>query len=160
MEKSTTPVGVPLLRFPEYHSAGHWPYASLGAVASFHKGRSLSKADIDPKGLRPCIRYGELYTRYNEVIDDVYSRTSVPDSELFLSQANDVMVPASGETKDDIATASCVLLDGVALGSDLNVIRSSHSGPFISYSLNGPLKRRIAKLAQGDTVVPPPANMV
>jgi type I restriction enzyme, S subunit len=153
VKASTETAGLPRLRFPEYRDAAHWKYSPLGAVASFHKGRGVSKADIDPDGSRPCIRYGELYTRYNEVIGEVHSRTSVPDAELFLSKPNDVIVPASGETKEDIATAACVLLGGIALGGDLNVIRSDQSGPFISYSLNGPLKRRIAKLAQGDTVV-------
>jgi type I restriction enzyme S subunit len=153
VKESTEALGHPRLRFPEYRDAAHWKYSSLGAVASFHKGRGVSKADIDPDGSRPCIRYGELYTRYTEVIGEVHSRTSLPDAEVFLSKPNDVIVPASGETKEDIATASCVLLGGIALGGDLNVIRSEQSGPFISYSLNGPLKRRIAKLAQGDTVV-------
>jgi type I restriction enzyme, S subunit len=153
VKESTEAVGHPRLRFPEYRDAAHWRYSSLGAVASFHKGRGVSKADIDPDGSRSCIRYGELYTRYSEVIGEVHSRTSAPDAELFLSEPNDVIVPASGETKEDIATAACVLLGGIALGGDLNVIRSEQSGPFISYSLNGPLKRRIAKLAQGDTVV-------
>jgi type I restriction enzyme S subunit len=62
-------------------------------------------------------------------------------------------MPASGETKEDIATASCVMLDDVALGSDLNVLRTIHNGVFLSYLINGAKRREIAKVAQGDTVV-------
>ena len=48
---------------------------------------------------------------------------------------------------------SCITQDGIALGSDLNVIRTEHNGIFLSYFLNGPKRREIAKVAQGDTVV-------
>ena len=143
----------PRLRFPEFRKEKGWEETSLGSEATFQKGRGVSKADVDPNGNRLCIRYGELYTRYGEVIDDVNSRTNAPESSLFLSRENDVIIPASGETKEDIAKASCVTLDGVALGSDLNVIRTKHNGRFLSYLLNGPKRREIAKVAQGDTVV-------
>ncbi|MCI5125348.1 MAG: restriction endonuclease subunit S [Candidatus Electrothrix sp. AR5] len=81
------------------------------------------------------------------------SKTKLPSSELFLSQKNDVLIPSSGETKIDIAKASCVLLDNIALGGDLNVLRSNENGIFLSYMLNGVCKTEIAKKAQGDTVV-------
>ncbi|MBW8831435.1 MAG: restriction endonuclease subunit S [Burkholderiales bacterium] len=153
MAKQGRSTVVPRLRFPEFRKATKWAETTLGSEATFQKGRGISKAEIDPKGNRLCIRYGELYTRYGEVIREVFSRTNAPESGLLLSCKNDVIVPASGETKDDIATASCVLLDDVALGSDLNVIRTRHNGVFLSYFLNGPKRREVAKVAQGDTVV-------
>lgn len=153
MTRETPSPLVPKLRFPEFQNAPEWKKSSLGSEAEFFKGRGISKAEIDPQGKRACIRYGELYTRYGEVIHTVHSRTSAPESSLFLSRRNDVIVPASGETKEDIATVSCVMLDGVALGSDLNVIRTAHNGVFLSYLLNGRKRREIAKVAQGDTVV-------
>jgi type I restriction enzyme S subunit len=151
---------VPRLRFPEFLGAANWKITTLGAEASFQKGRGISKADVDPAGNRLCIRYGELYTRYGEVIREVFSKTNSPEDGLFLSCKNDVIIPASGETKEDIATASCVLLDDVALGSDLNVIRTQNNGVFLSYFLNGPKRRDIAKVAQGDTVVHLYANQL
>jgi type I restriction enzyme S subunit len=77
----------------------------------------------------------------------------VSADNLLLSEANDVIVPSSGETKEDIAKASCVSVSGVALGSDLNIIRSPLNGVFLSYYLNGAKKKEIARVAQGDTVV-------
>ncbi|MEC5398701.1 restriction endonuclease subunit S [Uliginosibacterium sp. H1] len=153
MEKESKKALVPKLRFPEFQGAAKWKEMTLGSEATFHKGRGISKAEVDPNGNRLCIRYGELYTRYGETILEVVSRTNLPEWELFLSRKNDVIIPASGETKEDIATASCVLLDEVALGSDLNVIRTRHNGVFLSYFLNGPKRRAVAKVAQGDTVV-------
>ncbi|MGE0000469.1 MAG: restriction endonuclease subunit S [Fimbriimonadaceae bacterium] len=144
---------VPKLRFSEFREAGEWEECPLGSEANFFKGRGVSKAEVDPTGDRPCIRYGELYTRYGEIINSVHSRTNVPKADLFLSQRNDVIIPASGETKEDIATASCVTLDDVALGSDINVLRTGHNGIFLSYLINGRYRRAIAKVAQGDTVV-------
>jgi type I restriction enzyme S subunit len=144
---------VPKLRFPEFRGGEAWISATLGEKSTIFKGKGISKADLDPSGQQPCIRYGELYTRYGEVITKVISRTKVPASELFLSKSNDVIVPSSGETKIDIAKASCVLDAEVALGGDLNVIRSMLNGTFLSYLLNGPKKLDIAKVAQGDTVV-------
>ena len=152
-KQDAKPALLPKLRFPEFRDAPRWEDTLLGKKSTLLKGKGIAKSDIDPNGEQACIRYGELYTRYGEIIETVFSRTKIPTSELFLSRKNDVIVPSSGETKIDIATASCVMLDGVALGSDLNVIRSSLNGPFLSYCLNGPHKLDNAKVAQGDAVV-------
>jgi type I restriction enzyme S subunit len=143
----------PKLRFPAFQDLAGWEETRLGEVASFFKGKGISKAAIATNGRHPCIRYGELYTRYGEVIDEVFSRTDADEADLFFSRSNDVIIPGSGETKLDIATASCVMHDDIALGGDLNVIRTEHNGVFLSYYFNGPKKWDIAKVAQGDTVV-------
>ena len=151
-EEATT-ARVPKLRFPEFRDGPKWPQHELGSIAVILKGKGIAKADIDPNGSQACIRYGELYTRYGETIRETVSRTKVPVSELFLSKPDDVIIPSSGETKIDIAKASCVLAGNIALGGDLNVIRSKLNGTFLSYYLNGPKRLDIAKVAQGDTVV-------
>ena len=143
----------PRLRFPEFRDTSPWRPSMLGKEASILKGKGISKSDIDPDGTQPCIRYGELYTVYGAIIGSVMSRTKLPAEKLLLSKANDVIIPSSGETKIDIATASCVLIDNVALGGDLIVIRTRLNGPFLSYYLNGPKRSDIARIAQGDTVV-------
>ncbi len=144
---------VPRLRFPEFRDAGEWERKRLSDIAEFYKGKGISKSDIDFQGVVPCIRYGELYTIYGEFIGEVYSKTNLSLDELFVSHHNDVLIPSSGETKIDIAKASCVLLDGIALGGDLNVLRPTVNGIFLSYLLNGSAKTEISKKAQGDTVV-------
>ncbi|TCJ18139.1 restriction endonuclease subunit S [Flaviaesturariibacter flavus] len=144
---------VPRKRFPEFASANGWSQEKLGNAASLSKGKGISKADISIDGTLPCIRYGELYTEYGEIIKNIKSRTNIPSAQLVLSQFNDVLIPSSGETREDIATASCVLKDGVALGGDINIIRSGINGVFLSYCLNNTKKRAISKIAQGDAVV-------
>jgi type I restriction enzyme S subunit len=141
----------PKLRFPEF--IGNWEIYSLGNIAKFSKGKGISKSQIDENGLYECIRYGELYTVYGETIKDVRSRTNLSKNDLVFSESNDVIIPASGETQLDIATASCVLKDGVALGGDLNIIKTDNNGVFLAYYLNSSKKEDIASLAQGVSVV-------
>ncbi len=142
---------VPQLRFPEFE--GEWVEKKLGEIATFSKGKGISKSDIDKDGATECIRYGELYTIYSEVITEIISKTNINEKQLVLSEEDDVIIPASGETQIDIATASCVSKSGVALGGDLNIIKSEIDGIFLSYYLNNARKRNIARLAQGISVV-------
>lgn len=143
---------VPALRFPEFE--GEWKKEQLGDTADFSKGAGISKEQLSEKG-EPCILYGELYTKYkSEVIYDIISKTDIDSTKLVRSQANDVIIPSSGETAEDIATARCVLKNNILLGGDLNIIRlHNHSGSFMSYQLNGKRKYDIAKVAQGVSVV-------
>lgn len=143
----------PLLRFPAFIQDGGWKEYKLGDIAQFYKGKGISKNDVRDNGTIPCIRYGELYTHYKEVIDEVTSYTDLSIDDLFMSKANDIIIPSSGETKEDIATASCVLRNNVALGGDINVIRTSNNGVFLSYYLNNAKKHDIAKIAQGISII-------
>jgi len=148
---SASSAGKPKLRFPEF--SGKWEEKKLEEIATFQKGKSVSKSDISENGKFNCIRYGELYTKYKEVIRNIKSKTNINVKDLVLSKYNDVIIPASGETQLDIATASCVLKDKVILGGDLNIIRGKENGVFLSYYLNNAKKRDIAKLSQGVSVV-------
>lgn len=139
------------MRFPEFE--GEWENRKLGEIARFSKGKGISKSDIEENGITECIRYGELYTHYREVINEIKSKTNVITSVLVLSETNDVIIPASGESAIDIATASCVLKSGIALGGDLNIIKTQNNGVFLSYYLNSKKKIEIANLAQGVSVV-------
>ena len=139
------------MRFPGFED--EWEVKKLGEISKFSKGKGISKIDIVENGETECIRYGELYTHYGEVISEIKSRTNIDKGSLILSEANDVIIPASGETQIDIATASCVLKSGIALGGDLNIIKTSNDGVFLSYYLNSKKKIEIAKLSQGISVV-------
>ncbi|WP_417655696.1 restriction endonuclease subunit S [Pseudoalteromonas atlantica] len=130
-----------------------WEDKLLGDIATFTKGKGISKADISIDGMTPCIRYGELYTTYGEVIESVVSATNLPIKSLLFSEVNDVIVPSSGETQWDIATAACVKLSDVAYSGDLTVIRSPLNGVFLSYYFNSAKKREIASLSQGSSVI-------
>ena len=140
------------MRFPEFE--GEWKWHKLGNVANISKGFGISKDQISEKG-QSCILYGELYTKYkSEVIQTVLSRTDINFPNLVKSKANDVIIPSSGETAIDIATARCVPFSDVLLGGDLNIIRlKNDNGSFLSYQLNSVRKQDIAKVAQGISVI-------
>lgn len=142
---------VPELRFPEFKE--EWENSKLGNIAEFDKGKNISKADISEDGEIECIRYGELYTRYKEIIEKVYSQTNLDKEELVFSEKGDVLTPSSGETAIDIATASCINNDGVALGGDINIIKSDINGNFLAYYLSNKKKANVARLAQGVSVI-------
>ena len=145
-------LNVPNLRFPEFE--GEWAEERLADIADLYKGTGISKDQLSDDG-EPCILYGELYTKYkSETIREVISKTNINNTKLVKSKANDVIIPCSGETAEDIATARCVLNGNILLGGDLNIIRlHGYDGAFMSYQLNGRRKYDIAKVAQGVSVV-------
>ena len=122
---------VPNLRFPEF--TGEWKEERLDEIATLSKGVGISKEQLSNDG-EPCILYGELYTKYkSEIIKEVDSRTNIDNSKLKRSKANDVIIPCSGETAVDIATARCVPFDNILLGGDLNIISLyQYDGAFMS----------------------------
>ena len=140
------------MRFPEF--SGEWKEEQLDSIATLSKGIGISKEQLSEDG-EPCILYGELYTKYkSEIIKQVESKTDIDSSKLKRSKANDVIIPYSGETAVDIATARCVPFDSILLGGDLNVISlHKYDGAFMSYQLNGKRKYDIARVAQGVSVV-------
>ena len=129
-----------------------WVEKELGDIAQFSKGKGISKENISVEGLE-CIRYGELYTVYSEKIEKIFSKTSLLKEDLIFSEKNDILIPSSGEVAIDLATALCVLKKGIAIGGDINIIKSEENGLFLSYYLNNKKKNEISKLGQGSSVV-------
>ena len=143
---------IPKIRFKGFE--GEWECRKLGEVANFTKGSGYSKSDLTEEGF-PIILYGRLYTQYETVIKNVDTFVSF-DKKALKSLGNEVIVPASGETSEDIARASVVYQKGVILGGDLNVITPNKDidSAFLALSLtNGKCNRELAKKAQGKSVV-------
>ena len=130
-----------------------WKENKIGKLGTFTKGAPLCKADISDCG-EPLILYGELYTTYNEVAYNIQRRTQSTVDEKYYSHVGDVVIPTSGETAEEISTATCVMAQNVILAGDLNIYRSDIvDGRIMSYILNHQAKWKIAKLAQGKSVV-------
>lgn len=126
----------------------------MGELCTFSKGHGYSKADIRDAGT-PLILYGRLYTQYESRIEEVDTFTVEQDGSI-LSRGNEVIVPASGETAEDIAIASSVRRSGIILGGDLNVVTPTgkldpdYTALAITYSK---AHDDLAKRAQGKSVV-------
>ena len=130
-----------------------WEEKKIGDIGCFIKGAGLSKADISNVGT-PLILYGELYTTYSEVAYDIKRKTQAVVDDKYYSLIGDVIIPTSGESAEEISTATCVMVPGVVLGGDLNIFRSSIlDGRIMSYILNHQAKWKIAAIAQGKSIV-------
>lgn len=139
------------MRFKGYDK--NWTIEPMENVCKFLKGHGISKEELSDTGT-PCILYGELYTTYKTaIIKDIKSKTLLNSKSLVYSKSNDVLIPCSGETAEDIATSVCVPYDDVLIGGDLTIIRSKLNGAFISNQINSVRKFDIAKIAQGKSIV-------
>ena len=142
----------PELRFDGFEDA--WEQRKLGDLAQFSKGSGYSKSDIKDKGT-PIVLYGRLYTQYETVISDVDTFADEKDGSVY-SRGGEVVVPASGETAEDISIASVVAKSGILLGGDLNIITPQNmiDPTFLAISIsNGKPHQDMAKMAQGKSVV-------
>ena len=137
---------------PFYTSS--WEQCKAIDIADYSKGNGYSKGDLTEVGT-PIILYGRLYTKYQFAISEV-DTFAVPRNGAVYSQGNEVIVPASGETAEDIARASAVEKSGVLLGGDLNILRPfDFINPlFLALAIsNGEPQKELAKKAQGKSVV-------
>lgn len=131
-----------------------WEQRKLGDIATFSKGNGYSKSDLAPSG-DPIILYGRLYTNYETTIRNVDTFVELKDKSV-ISQGDEVIVPASGETVEDISRASVVKDQGVIIGGDLNVIKVNHllDPTFLALTIsNGEQQKELSKRAQGKSVV-------
>ena len=143
---------VPEIRFSGFTDA--WEQRKLGNVAKFSKGNGYSKGDLVDNGT-PIILYGRLYTNYETTIKKVDTFVVEKENSVF-SKGGEVIIPASGETAEDIARASAVENSGILLGGDSNIIEPEEyiNSSFLALSIsNGDVQKELSKKAQGKSVV-------
>ena len=143
---------VPELRFAGF--ADDWEERKLGELASFSKGNGYTKNDLVEFG-DPIILYGRLYTKYETVIEKVDTFVNKKDKSI-ISKGSEVIVPASGESSEDISRASVVGKSGIILGGDLNIIKPVNyiDSIFLALTIsNGSQRQEMSKRAQGKSVV-------
>ena len=149
MSNKPTQTTVSKLRFPEF--SGNWEEKRLGDVIEFSRGTGVSKSDISQNGHTFCIAYGELFTTYNEVINSITSRTSVNTGTP--SRVGDILMPASDVTSTGLGTASAIMVSGIRIGGDINILRPLDciNSIFLSYQINS-RQKNILKLVTGTTI--------
>lgn len=144
---------VPRVRFKGFQ--GEWKEVKLSSIAIFSKGQGYSKSDLRENG-HPIILYGRMYTKYQFAINEVDTFSNLKGAYV-LSEGNEIIMPASGETSEDIACASAVLAKGIILGGDLNIVRfdlKKYSTPFLALTITySKTHYDLSKCAQGKSVV-------
>lgn len=150
MQQLLTPPHKGGKRLPGFE--GEWVEKTLGEVADFYKGKGLPKSEIKDGGQYSCIHYGELFTKYTEIIDNVDSKTDKSE-DCFISRSNDVLMPTSDVTPNGLATASSLFEDDIILGGDVLVIRPNEElyGAFLAFQVTTN-RSQIMSLVSGTTV--------
>ena len=135
---------------------GEWEVQSLKKLASFSKGNGYTKSDLVNSG-NEIILYGQLYTNYQTVISMVNTFVLETREKSVISKGGEVVVPASGESAEDISRASVIEKSGVIIGGDLNIIYPDENkvdSIFLALTIsNGSQQKELIKRAQGKSVV-------
>lgn len=133
--------GKPKARFAGFTE--DWQQRKAIYLGRFSKGSGYSKADLVQNGT-PIILYGQLYTNYQFFISEV-NTYALKKKNSILSKGNEVIIPASGETAEDIARASSIKKSGIILGGDLNIIEpiSSINSEFLALAISNGFPHRI-----------------
>lgn len=142
---------VPELRFKGF--GDEWEENTIDYFGSFYYGRSAPKWSVTKDATTPCIRYGEMYTRfkYNKV-DKIYSFTNMPSEKLVFSTGTEVLIPRVGEDPSDYNHCLWLPFKNVAIGEMISVYNTKNNPLFTATMFNATLKNEFSIRVEGGTV--------
>lgn len=133
-----------------------WLDCQLSDIGVFTKGKGIRKDEVVPYGT-PCVRYGEIYTHYNDYIREF--RSFIPDEVALEScriMRGDLLFAGSGETAEDIGKCVAFLGEEEAYaGGDIVIFTPyGQDSMYLGYLMNhSSITCQKARMAQGDAVV-------
>lgn len=152
MSKNNENKLLPKLRFPEFLKDKEWQRTTIGDVGKFYYGKSAPKWSLSDDAPTPCVRYGELYTKFNTIIDKIYSKTNIDPSTLRFSKGGEILVPRVGEVPQDFAKHCCYLpFENIAIGEMISVYETNEYPIFYAHYFRT-LWREFAKVVEGQNV--------
>lgn len=132
-----------------------WKKIQLGLLGDFSKGSGITKKDLVQEGL-PCVRYAELYTKFDFIIPFCISFISEEIAKTAKPiQKGDILFAGSGETKEEIGKCAVYMnnLNAYA-GGDNIIFRTTKAEPlYLSFYLNTLGRKQLNKIGQGDSIV-------
>lgn len=135
---------------------GSWTKHRFGSIGIFLKGRGIRRDDVRESGI-PCLRYGELYTAFNDYTPVTKSFVSTDTAAAALPlRTGDLLFAGSGETRDEIG--KCVAYIGstpAVAGGDIVVLRGDGFNPvYLGLLANtSVVVEQKSRAGQGDAVV-------
>lgn len=107
-------------------------------VNSFKKGNGITKDEVFVDGDTPCVRYGELYTKYNYSFTECFSKTRKDLLQtLQYFSYGDILFTCTGELIEEIGKNTVYLGNEKCLaGGDLIIASHFQNPSFLSYALN------------------------
>ena len=143
-------MGKPKIRFEGYSE--DWEQRKLGDWGNFYYGRSCPKWSVTEDATIPCIRYGELYTKFGAKIDRVYSYTNMPPENLRFSKGTEVLIPRVGEDPMDYNHCTWLSMQDVAIGEMISVFNTDNNPLFTATMFNATLQNEFAMRVEGGSV--------
>ena len=143
-------MGKPKIRFKGYEDA--WEQRKLDSWGTFYYGRSCPKWSVTEDATIPCIRYGELYTKFGAKIDRVYSYTNMPPENLRFSKGTEVLIPRVGEDPMDYNHCTWLSMPDVAIGEMISVFNTDNNPLFTATMFNATLQNKFAMRVEGGSV--------
>lgn len=140
----------PKIRFKGY--TDEWEQRKLDNWGSFYYGRSCPKWSVTEDATIPCIRYGELYTKFGAKIDKVYSYTNMSPENLRLSKGTEVLIPRVGEDPMDYNHCTWLSMPNVAIGEMISVFNTDNNPLFTATMFNATLQNEFAMRVEGGSV--------
>lgn len=104
----------------------------------FVKGSGITKEDVVIDGDIPCVRYGEIYTKYDNCFNECVTRTNLSNvpSPTFIEKG-DLLFTCTGELVEEIGKNVLYLGDEKCLaGGDIIVMKHKQHPGFINYAMN------------------------
>ena len=129
-----------------------WEQRKLGAWGDFYYGRSCPKWSVTEDATIPCIRYGELYTKFGAKIEKVFSHTNMPKDNLRFSKGTEVLIPRVGEDPMDYNHCTWLSLPDVAIGEMISVFNTNNNPLFTATMFNATLQKEFAIRVEGGSV--------
>lgn len=133
-----------------------WEIKKLEEIGTIKKGRHISKRQLSTQG-KPCVLYGEIYTRYDYVADELVSFIPKEVAErATVIESGDILFAGSGETAEEIGKCFAYVGNKKAYaGGDLIVLSPTEGdSTFLGYQLNSAtVREQKANLGQGVSVV-------
>lgn len=135
-------------QYPKYKDSGvswigeipeGWTAVPIYAIAkNFSKGQGITKDQVYEDGDTPCVRYGEIYSKYDNSFAECLSKTKLTEiSNLSYFEYGDVLFAGTGELIEEIGKSIVYLGKEKCLaGGDIIVMKHNQTPEFLSYCLN------------------------
>ena len=107
---------------------------TFGEIGEFIRGNGLQKKDFQEEG-NPVIHYGQIYTKYGFVADEVLSYVSDEIfSKLRKAQKNDILIATTSENVEDVGKSVVwVGEDEIGFSGDMYSYRTKQNSKYIAY---------------------------
>lgn len=123
----------------------HWKVRRNKFVAtSLQKGNGITKDDVVENGNIQCVRYGEIYSKYDNTFNETFSYTDLDKiNSPRKIEKGDILFAGTGELVDEIGKNILYLGDKECLaGGDIIVMKHNQNSKFINYALNSICSQR------------------